>query len=351
MSAPLMRLALHRTLDQIRHVEAVRPGAAPAPVARVYDQVERDFGMLAPPVALHAPAPDLLAATWVMLRETLVVQHHVDRAAKEVLATAVSLGNTCPYCVDVHGAASGSLGVRQANASGARWAESVADPRLRAVAEWGLAIATSSGAAGYRRPFPEGQLPEYGGVAVAFHYLNRMVNVFLGESPLPQAMPSAARPGALRVLGRFLRPGAQQAHRPGDSLGLLPAAPLPDELSWAKGTHAVAEALGRTCAAVDASGARRVPERVRSLVLDRVADWDGAPVGPSRAWVEEAIAALPEADRAHARLALLTALAAYQVDDEVVAGVYAAGADDAVLVATASWAAMAAARRSGAWLA
>jgi hypothetical protein len=69
MSGMLARKALRRSLDQIRYVSAVRPAAAQGLVARVYGKVERDFGMLAPPVALHSPAAGPLAACWLMLRD------------------------------------------------------------------------------------------------------------------------------------------------------------------------------------------------------------------------------------------------------------------------------------------
>jgi len=103
MGGLLARVARRPALAQIRYVAPVRPGAAPGPVAEVYAQMERDFGMLAPPVALHAAAPDILAAIWLMLRESTLVPGALDRAAKEAIATAVSAANACPYCVEVHG--------------------------------------------------------------------------------------------------------------------------------------------------------------------------------------------------------------------------------------------------------
>ena len=51
-------------------------------------------------------------------------------------------------------------------------------------------------------------------------------------------------------------------------------------------------------------------------------------------------------DRAVAKLALLTALASYQVDAEVVASARRACADDAALIELTAWASLAAARRA-----
>ena len=46
------------------------------------------------------------------------------------------------------------------------------------------------------------------GVALTFHYLNRMVNVFLDDSPLPSGVPAPARRALMRMLGRITRPPA-----------------------------------------------------------------------------------------------------------------------------------------------
>ncbi len=54
MTSPLVRMAARRSLAQVRHVTVVDRDAASGLVAEVYAQAERDFGMVAPPVALTA---------------------------------------------------------------------------------------------------------------------------------------------------------------------------------------------------------------------------------------------------------------------------------------------------------
>ena len=72
MSSSLLASGVRRSLAQIRYVSPVLPGDASGLVARVYDQAERDFGLVAAPLVLHSPAPQALAAAWLMLRETLL---------------------------------------------------------------------------------------------------------------------------------------------------------------------------------------------------------------------------------------------------------------------------------------
>jgi hypothetical protein len=56
------------------------------------------------------------------------------------------------------------------------------------------------------------------------------------------------------------------------------------------------------------------------------------------------------ADRPAGRLALLTALASYQVDRSVVRQFRAGWPDDSTLVELTAWASLAAARRVGSWI-
>jgi hypothetical protein len=175
-----------------------------------------------------------------------------------------------------------------------------------------------------------------------------MVNVFLTELPLPPGAPRMALGPVMWILDRRLRPG--RPYQPGTSLELLPAALLPGDLSWASGDPVTEDAFARGCAAVDAAGARSVPESVRELVMAELENWRGERRGPSRGWVESAVSGLPAADRAAGRLALLTALASAQVDRSVVRMFRASRPGDSTLLELTAWASLAAARRVGTWI-
>ena len=351
MVTALLQKALRRSLDQVRHVSPVRVGGPDDTVARVYQQAERDFGMLAPPVALHSPAPGPLAASWMMLRESLLADGLVPRATKEAVAAAVSLGNSCPYCITVHATTlSALLGTPTGAAVSADDIDAIPDPRTRAIARWARRSASRPDSHAGEVPFTRDQAPELAGVAVTFHYLNRMVDIFLADSPLPPNVPGAARGSALRMLGRFMGYAARADHQPGASLELLPAAPLPEDLAWAAGSPHIADAFARASAAIEAAGRQYVPASVRAVLHARLTRWDGGPPGLSRAWVQDEVSSLPAEDRAAGRLVLLTALASYQVDQQVIDAFRWHQPGDQALVATTSWASMAAARQVGCWL-
>jgi AhpD family alkylhydroperoxidase len=323
-------------LTQIRHVAPVRRGQASPSVALVYRQIEVEFGVLAPPVVLHAPSPEILAATWVLLREMLIVPGTAPRAAKEAVATAVSVANACPYCATIHNSTLSALGITGA---------ADAHPDLESLADWVLAGQRAGGP--MDAPFPLEQAPQMVGMAVLMHYLNRMVNVFLRDVPLPPGVPEFALNPVLWVLGRYMVRAARDPHPPGDSLSFLPPAALPVDLQWTVGDSRVAETYARVCAAIEVAGRRSVSPEVRALVLDNLADWRGGLRGISRRWVDELVTTLPEAQRPAGRLALLVAFASYQVDRTIIDGCRRSGFDDAALVELCAWAAMAAARRVG----
>lgn len=341
----VMAAAASRALTQIRYVTPVPASKARGLVDRVYRQVIADFGMLAPPVAVHAPVPEALAACWLMLRESLVAAGELPRAVKETIASAVSTANSCPYCAQIHGLSlTGFATPADTRAVLAGDLGTIGDVALREIALW--AGTTGTGTA--PPPLPAHQWPEAIGVAVTFHYLNRIVNVFLPESPVPGGIPATVDRTVKRVAGRILGSYARKIRLPGRSRVLLPPAPLPPDMSWARsGTH-IAPAFGSAAAAIEAVGAARVPAAVRAMVVDELAAFGGLPPDLGRDWQRTALSGLAPADRPVGRLALLAARASYRVVDADIDAVRATGADDATVIGVVSWASLAAARRVGA---
>ena len=346
MKNAIMSNGLRRQIGQIKYVSPVMPGSADGLVAATYAQVEKDFGMVAPPFVAHSPAPPLLAASWALVRETLVVAGKADRAEKEVVAASVSVANACPFCIAVHTAAAQGVvsGLSTADvASG-----NLPSPRLKEVAGW----ARSTGLRGAAQSPPPGDFAELAGVAVTFHYLNRMVNIFLPPSPLPPMTPKSIGGWVMGMIGSAM---TTTSPVPGASLELMPVGPLPEEFSWAAGDARIAATLAGAAASVEAAAfagaAPVITPPVRELLAERLGTWDGQPQGPSRAWVDQAVAGLGEADRPAGRLALLTAFASYQIGKADVAAFRSTvkSGDEAVITVTA-WASMQVARTVGSWL-
>jgi len=334
---------------QIRRVRPPeRPFADPL-TESVAAQIERDFGAFVPPFALHASVPSVLAACWTMLREALVTAH-VDRRRKEAVASAVSRANACTYCVDAHTAALHALGAATAaDALAAPTGRVGADEPLAALVAWAEATRTADDPRLRTPPFGAAEAPELIAVACCFHYVNRMVAMFLVPSPLPFGSP---RLKALtrRMLAPILGGQLRRDLAPGESLAFLPEAPLPADLAWAAEHSTLAAAFARAAAAIDAAGASVLSAAVRTRVEKAVAAWHGADMPLGKQWLVDATASLDEPDRPAARLALLAALAPFQVDDDTIADFRGAAPDDAALVAATAWASFTAARRIAGWV-
>jgi hypothetical protein len=258
------------------------------------------------------------------------------------VAAEVSVANTCPYCVAVHTAAAQEL-VPGLDAAGIASGD-LASPLLKDIARW----ARSSGLRGSLQSPPPGNFAELAGVAVTFQYLNRMVTIFLPPSPLPPMTPKAIGGWVMGMLASAMTSGSPI---PGASLDPLPDAQLPEEFSWAASDARIAAALAGAAAAVEDAAAQVVTMPVRELVANRLRTWDGLPLGPSRAWADEAVAGLDETDRPAGRLAILTAFAPYQVGKADVDGFRStAKSGDEAVISLTSWASMAVARTAGSWL-
>ncbi len=335
-----------------RHLRTVTEAKAEGLVAAVYKQMAREFAIV-PPLTIHSLVPEILAGVWCVAREAFVVGAE-GRARREAVASAVSLTNACPYCVDVHTSmlhakAEHDLATHLLTETGAANAAR-ADPLIA----WALATGTAGAAALDHPPFSRAEAPRILATAAIFHFVNRMVNIFLDASPMPVRIRSTTiRSAAGRLLGATL--GKRMVFieaEPGLSLNLLPDRELPGAFRWATPDAAVAGALARMSHAIETHGEAVLPLSVRTAVRACVAGWNGGDPGMSRKWLDDATASLPgEAERVAAQLALLAALASYRVDDSLIDRFRTHYPDQRHLVAVTAWGSFEAVRRLSTWLA
>jgi AhpD family alkylhydroperoxidase len=333
----------------IRHVEPVRKARASGLVREVYAALEREFALV-PPLTILSPSPAILAGAWVATREVFIVDP-AHRAAREVVASGVSLANACPYCVEVHSAmldGSGQHDVADEIRSAASGATG------NALLDWARASRQPGDKALAILPFSPDLAPQMLGTAVLFHFINRMVSVFVADSPAPVPLRSSP---VRKLFGRAFG-GTVGKHllrveaRPGEALALLPPASLPPQFAWAAGNPVIAAALARFNAAVEAEGQRLVPARVRELLELRLAQWRGEAMPLGSGWLYSAMVKIVDPDEVvSAELVLLTAFAPFTVSGAVIARFRDHHADDEVLIATCAWASLATTRRIVSWLA
>jgi AhpD family alkylhydroperoxidase len=329
---------------QVRYLSRLDYNKANGIAREALQQMEKEF-LPGPPITLHLANPELLAGVWSMVRESMVVGLE-GRTLREVIAGTVSRLNTCPYCFDMHAAMLYSFASSPAAASLEKGGE-FDDPALQAVAGWAAATLTPGADILKRPPFSAEQAPRMIGTAVCFHYLNRMVNVFLPTSPLPVRGSIMSR-----VAGKILQPRlANRNAEPGKFLDEMEdRPPLPPEFAWAKPNPHVAGAFRRFVSAAVSAGEESLDSEVRNRVEARIEAWGGEAPGLGGEWIRDSISGLGEDQRASGRLALLTALGSWQIDDAVIADFRSRQPHDRDLINVTSWASYTAARRIASWL-
>jgi AhpD family alkylhydroperoxidase len=331
----------------IRWLPAPEIGRATGLAAQVYRQLDDEF-MTVPPITLHHLNPQLMAGVWSAFRESLVAGP--DRAMKELIAVAVSQSNRCPYCVQAH--SSMLLGADDRAALEAVTSGGRLNDDLAKLAAWASATGRKALLSSASSPFTKQKNPAFMATAVLFHYINRMVNIFLDETMMPVVgkVPligdQAFRIFSSVTSGRIVRIDV----RPGVFLTESPAIQLPEAFGWAEDDPAVAGGLLRFADTVRQAADESVAPEVQTLVIRCVSEWEGEPPGIGKAWLEEATQALPERLRAQARLALLAAIASWAVDSGEIASCRRAGLDDRALLETAAWGAYMATERIAGWM-
>jgi AhpD family alkylhydroperoxidase len=340
----------------MRFIEPVEPRHTRGLVADVYGEIRRDFALLRDPDGnspwlAQSPDPAILAGFWSAFYEAVVAEGSVERADKELVAAAVSLGNDCPFCVDAHSflcRVASEPGT--ATALGERRIADIEDSRKRELATWAAATREPGTKAARQLPFTEREAPEIIGTALAFHYANRIVEVFQGHRGLnfgPTTLERVTIPVVAVVAGRALR----RRHEPGRALRFLPEAELTEDMEWARAAPTIASAWASFARVVEHGGSSVLSPAESGFVISALEDWDGRDRPIHSGSVEQALRVVSRRSRPAVRLALLAAFAPDAVDEDVVGHFRRTGQGDRELVRAVSWAALQAVRRIGALLA
>ena len=248
-------------------------------VAEVHRQLREDFIGPAPTFQALSVVPELMAATWGLMREALLAGD-ADRVEREVVAASVSRANRCRFCVDAHVTmlhALGSHDLAEVIAGGG----TPPAPRHAELAIWAEA-SRNPRATGWASVYP----PELTGTLFAFHFINRIVSALLAPDLLPgglQRFPAVRSAG-----GRLYARAARAYVEPRESSVGVAYATLRDVAL--RGGELLSDVARETVAGTVRWEDGRHPERP--------ADWAG-----------DLVRDLPAGERVGARIVLLAAFA------------------------------------------
>lgn len=186
-------------------------------------------------------------------------------------------------------------------------------------------------------------------MAVFYHYINKMANIFLTETPLPLNV-SWMKMTLKRIAGWYFSLAARRSKSYGKSLKFIPDAKLPKEMAWANGSTTISKAFAGFAAVIDEAGNSILTDEVRQCVEKYIHSWNGEDPGMSRQWVEQAIQELDEENKPVGRLVLTASIAPYQVDEQMITSFRHIYPSDKALLGAISWGSFTVSKRIGVWL-
>lgn len=280
-----------------RFFTPVKASAATGLTAEVYRQLRDEFLGPVPTFQALSAVPEVLAATWALMREALLAGD-ASRVDRELVASSVSRANRCRFCVDAHVMLLHALGehaLAEVIARGgtppeprhaelARWAEASRNP---AAADW---------TGRYR--------PEVTGTLLAFHFINRVVSALLDPDLLPGGLQRS--PVVRTVGGRLYARTARAAREPGRGLPLVDAGATTPP-AWA-GDSPVGPAYASLRNAA-LRGGDLLGDVARQTVAATVRWEDGRFPDRPAEWAVDLVRDVPGTDRVGTRIALLAAFA------------------------------------------
>ncbi len=332
----------------MHHINPVKSSEAKGLVAQVYSQIKQDFGRLVEPFTLHSPIPQLLAGVWMASRESELVGD-VARETKEAIAACISKLNQCPYCVDAHTIMLTAKGDKKtAQQITKEQYQNIRNPKTRKIAEWALATLSPGSKIINNPPFKAEEAPEIIGTAVFYHYINPLVTIYLGKTPL--LLPILRTP-MKRIASRLFKKAVNRLKTPGTSLSLLPERSLPKDLTWAKDSPNVAGAYARFAAVINDIEKTYVPIMTRKTITQHIDEWSPGIQQNEIQWIREITAKMNSLTKIATTLALLTINHPYRVDKKTIDSFQRHCSQKNQLLAITAWASFIKATKIGTWLA
>lgn len=348
----IMNAMAEQNARAVKYLEVQTLKDSRGKIREINRQINEDLG-LAGPLSLSTVSERVHSVRWAVSRESYVASTFISRRDKELLAAVVSQINKCPYCAEAHSATLGSggeAGLGPAIADGS-WKQ-LSDERTKLLIEWGLSTRKPEAAVIKKPPFSAREAPEIIGTALEFHTLNRLVDIFLEESPLPEIIRNkwirgiALKMASLTVFREMISKKAV----PGSSLKFIEERAVPAKFKWAAPVPAFSKALAAQEVLLDQIETDTVPKASSQVLEECLRHWNGEEMPFGRKWLEAAVSQVPEKEKPVARLILLTAFSSYTVSEKDIMDFREVMPTDRELLEVCYWAAAKTSRRIGSWL-
>ncbi|HHC80389.1 MAG TPA: hypothetical protein ENK46_10945 [Flavobacteriia bacterium] len=321
-------------------------------IKKINTQISSDFG-LAGPLTLSTPSERVHAVRWAVARESFVVETFVKRVNKEIVATCVAQLNQCPYCEDAHGASIMSSGdIQTANMLTSGTWKNLKDEKTKQLIDWSLHTRTPNATIVKNPPFSREEAPEIIGTALVFHSTNRLVNIFLEASPLPNFLTgNRIKKTALKIAAKTLfKSMITNSAKAGESLQFIQNYSVSKTLAWPESIPAFAKALAAERVVLKEIEEEIIPLPLVQLFKNHVNKWQGEAKPLGRTWLNYILKDVNESDRHVGRLLFLAAFAPYAITEDDIGNFRKVKPTDTALLEACFWAIQTLTNKIGEWL-
>ncbi len=336
----------------VKYINAIGLKGATGITKKINEQITRDFG-LAGPLTLSTPSKRVHAVRWVTARECFIVETHVKRVLKEIVATSVAQINKCPYCEDAHSTSIMSTGNKSISEiiTNGDW-QTIEDDKIKQLISWSLNTRNPNALIIKNPPFSKEEAPEIIGTAMTFHSTNRLVNIFLEESPLPSFLGNGfIKRMALNFASKTLfKSMVEKQTVIGDGLQFINNYPIAVQFNWATEIPSFAKALTAENVLLTEIEEELISIEIVELFIEKVNNWQGEEMPLGRNWLTKIIQNINEKDKPIANLVFLAAFAPYSIaknDIDEFRNIYKS---DTALVEVCFWAIQKTTNRIGEWM-
>lgn len=305
----------------------------------VFDQMNQDFTM-AEPFTISYPSEHQLAYRWMLNREAYLVNTNVERVLKDAVAYGVSIANQCSFCAEGHEMMIAASGHHK-EAKLIPYSNEQNEGKIFKIADWAKQSYEPNNDLVKSPPFSSQEAPEIIGTFFCFNVTNRLVNLFLGESPVPiPKNQKLLRSIMAFVATRFMmKPFVTRKIESGKSLSLVA---LPDEeksYSWTEKVPTISTAFSAVVDHLKKIEQEFIPNIIVERIDHILENWNGQVRPLSRQWLNEQTEGIDSSNQPLFKLALLVMFASYSVTDKDILAFRELHPADQSLVDLCYWAA------------
>lgn len=284
-------------------------------ISKINFQIDRDFWLVWP-MTLSTISENVHIIRWIFARELFIIENNVSRVKKEIIASWIAQINKCPYCEDVHTTSISSAWNNKVSKAimNKTW-ESLNDKKTKEIIKWSLNTRKPNTNIIKNPPFSEKEAPEIIWTALVFHSTNRLVSIFLDNSPLPNFLSNnLTKKIALKIASKtFFKSMIFKKVKPLESLKFISNYDFWNKINNFNPMELFIKALKIEKEILDEIENKHIQINLIKLFKTKIAKWEGEDMPLGRAWLLKITKNLNENEKPIANIIFLSAFSPYTI--------------------------------------